>query len=476
MSKGRGNFLNLLSEQTTVSTESTSSEEPSVKDSGLGSRSPVSTGEYRRVGRGKLIDDLTSTYSGLSLGRGRSNVQVLEDESQTYSQPPGRGRASIFQRLMYESGASSASQEEVESRTTKSETQSAAKAEVKVETQEMVRAERKEEKSDFYKSLKTTHGSKGTPVNLACNYIKLTSDPNKGVFVYEVRFTPNVDSTSLRMKYLNEHRDKFGGTKTFDGVTLYLPILLKDKLTTFVSQSKADNSDIEIRVLYKRQENLKNCIHLYNVLFDRVMKTLNYVRFDRKQFDPTSPKIIPQQKLEVWPGYVTAVDEYEGGLMLCCDVSHRLLCQKTVLEMLVDIHKSNSNSFQEAAKKTLLGSVIITRYNNRTYRIDDLCFDKNPMSTFPTKDGAISYYDYYLKNHNITIRDKSQPLLISIKKQKLANNQQAEDIVFCLVPETCYLTGLTDNMRSDFRLMREIATFTRISPNQRLQVSEMLKT
>ncbi|XP_075148172.1 argonaute 3 [Haematobia irritans] len=466
--KGRGNFLALLEQS--VSTES-SSEAPSTKDSGLGSRSPVSLGEYRRLGRGKLIDDLTSSCSNLSLGgRGRSNLKFLEDsQSLTGSSGGGgRGRAMFFQKLQqFETTTITTTSEEVEPEVTESQSH-ATTSEDKIEI--------KDEGSTFFKTVKSSHGSKGNPIKLACNYIRLHSDPGKGVYVYEVRFTPNVDSTSLRMKYLNEHRDKFGGVKTFDGVTLYLPILLPNKLTTFVSTNKMDNSEIEIRVMFKRKETLKNCIHLYNVLFDRVMKTLHYVRFDRKQFDPTSPKIIPQQKLEVWPGYVTAVDEYDDGLMLCCDVSHRLLCQKTVLDMLVEIHRSNPSCFQEAAKKSLLGSVVITRYNNRTYRIDDICFDKNPMSTFPTKDGDISYYDYYVKHHNISIRDKQQPLLISIKKQRQANNDQAEDIVFCLVPEICFLTGLRDDMRSDFRLMREIATFTRVSPNQRLQALEKFYT
>ncbi|TMW48791.1 hypothetical protein DOY81_006130 [Sarcophaga bullata] len=465
MSKGRGKFLNLFLEQT-ASGESNSSEEISAKDSGLGSHSPVSGGEVRRLGRGKLIEDLTLTLSGLSTGRAHNNVTNIEDDNSQSSTPSvGRGRASIFKLLSSNSPSTSSSEYQKPA---------------KVETHEKslkpevpkVREAGKEEESEFFKSVTNIHGTKGAPARLACNYIRLESDPNKGVYVYEVRFLPNIDSTNMRMKYLNEHRDKFGGTKTFDGVTLYLPVMLKDKLTTFVSQNKADGSDIEIRIMFKRKESLKSCIHLYNVLFDRVMKTLNYVRFDRKQFDPTSPKIIPQQKLEVWPGYVTAVDEYEGGLMLCCDVSHRLLCQKTVLDMLIDIHKSNTSSFQEAAKKCLLGSVIITRYNNRTYRIDDICFDKNPMSTFPTKDGLVNYCDYYLKSYNIAIKDKSQPLLISIKKQKLANAQESEDLVFCLIPEICHLTGLRDDMRSDFKLMREIATFTRISPNQRLQALE----
>ncbi|XP_017481987.1 PREDICTED: protein argonaute-3 [Rhagoletis zephyria] len=459
--RGRGFLLSLKTEKDSTDGDS------SLKDSGLGSKSLNSGGEYRRVGRGRLLDDLASSCTNMTLeGRSSDDTNQGNITSTTDSNKAslfgGRGRANVFKTLFTDEPA----EPKLDTQPVPVSVPVPIRAPVPMPVPEP-EPEKEVIQADIYNP-ELKHGNKGMPVRLACNYIRLSSDPEKGVFVYEVRFHPPVDSLSLRMKYLNEHRDKFGGTKTFDGVTLYLPILLKDKLTTFLSKNVADNSDIEIRILFKRKEALKNCIHLYNVLFDRVMKTLNYVRFDRKQFDPTAPKVIPQAKLEVWPGYVTAIDEYEGGLMLCCDVSHRLLCQKTVLETLVEIYRSNPNMFQENAKKYLLGS----RYNNRTYRIDDICFEKNPKATFQTKQAELSYIDYYKQSHNILIKDETQPLIISIKKQKTADKQAAEDLVVCLIPELCYLTGLRDDIRSDYKLMREIATFTRVSPNQRLLALE----
>ncbi len=36
------------------------------------------------------------------------------------------------------------------------------------------------------------------------------------------------------------------------------------------------------------------------------------------------------------------------------------------------------------------------RYNNKTYRIDDIAWDKNPQSTFlDHKGNAICFVDYY---------------------------------------------------------------------------------
>ncbi|KAH8270159.1 hypothetical protein KR018_004992 [Drosophila ironensis] len=307
------------------------------------------------------------------------------------------------------------------------------------------------------------YGSKGSLLNLSCNYLDLATEKSNGVYRYEVQFFPSIDSVHLRMKYINEHKNILGETKTFDGTTLYLPILLSNEMT--VVNSKTEDVEVQIRILFKKKESLKNCIHLYNILFDRIMRILNYVRFDRKQFDPSRPKMIPLAKLEVWPGYVTAVDEYKGGLMLCCDVSHRVLCQQTVLDMLVDIHQKNASRYQEFIRKALVGNIVLTRYNNRTYKINDICFSQSPKSEFQMKCGTISYMDYYKQYHNIIIKDVNQPLLLSVKKSR---TNMEEIINFCLIPELCYLTGLRDEVRSDNKLMREIASFTRVSPSQRL--------
>jgi aubergine len=48
-----------------------------------------------------------------------------------------------------------------------------------------------------------------------------------------------------------------------------------------------------------------------------------------------------------------------------------------------------------------------------------------------------------------------------------------------LVPELCRLTGLTDEMRTNFKLMSALAQHTRVGPSQRitklLQFSERLR-
>lgn len=38
--------------------------------------------------------------------------------------------------------------------------------------------------------------------------------------------------------------------------------------------------------------------------------------------------------------------------------------------------------FHQTAQEVLIGLSVLTRYNNKMYRIDEILFDKNPQSTF----------------------------------------------------------------------------------------------
>ena len=39
-------------------------------------------------------------------------------------------------------------------------------------------------------------------------------------------------------------------------------------------------------------------------------------------------------RMELWPGYVTSIHQFDGGLLLLLDVSHKLLRMDTALDFL----------------------------------------------------------------------------------------------------------------------------------------------
>merc|ERR1712098_1027275 len=49
-----------------------------------------------------------------------------------------------------------------------------------------------------------------------------------------------------------------------------------------------------------------------------------------------------------------------------------------------------------SVEKALLGAIVITRYNNTTYRIDEIAWDKHPSDEFEGRNNEkISYMKYY---------------------------------------------------------------------------------
>ena len=56
-----------------------------------------------------------------------------------------------------------------------------------------------------------------------------------------------------------------------------------------------------------------------------------------------------------------------------------------------------------------------------------------------------------------------QPLLLSIDKRN-------PDKKFYLIPELVCMTGLTDDQRGDFNLMKELAIYTKKEPGERYDI------
>ena len=74
--------------------------------------------------------------------------------------------------------------------------------------------------------------------------------------------------------------------------------------------------------------------------------------------------ILKQHKLEVWPGYVTSIRQHEEKVLLCCEVSSKVLRTDTVLDQIQETFKrtgSNTAVFRGAVEKALLGCIVITR-------------------------------------------------------------------------------------------------------------------
>ncbi|KAJ8379922.1 hypothetical protein SKAU_G00007000 [Synaphobranchus kaupii] len=311
-------------------------------------------------------------------------------------------------------------------------------------------------------------GISGSPIELKANFFRILSRPQWVLYQYHVDFNPPMESRRLRSALLFQHDETLGTARTFDGAILFLPRRLHSTETVLHSETRhGEKVQITVTLTNELPPTSPVCLQFYNIIFRRVLRMLNMQQIGRHYYNPSDPLNIPQHRLTIWPGFTTTILQYETSIMLCTDVSHKVLRSETVLSVMSRLRKDcGPEHFPEACTKELVGLIVLTKYNNKTYRIDDIAWDHTPNNTFKRGDTEISFRNYYKTQYSLDITDGNQVLLISHVK-RLGPAGAPPPGPAMLVPELCYLTGLTDKMRSDFNIMKDLSSHTRLTPEQR---------
>ncbi|XP_076545274.1 piwi-like protein Siwi [Osmia lignaria lignaria] len=316
-------------------------------------------------------------------------------------------------------------------------------------------------------TLVTKKGSTGNAIQLQANFFKLLATTDWCLYQYRVDFAPEEDRTVVRKGLLRLHREKLGAY-VFDGTVLYSSRRTQDK-EEFWSVRTSDNTNIRItiRLVGEMQRADPQYLQFFNIIMRKCLELLKLQLVGRDYFDARSKVEVREFRLELWPGYLTSIRQHENDILMCAEVTHKVMRQQTLLDIMNDCYQQNSRAWKELFEKQVTGLVVLTDYNNNTYRISDVDFDTNPLSTFKLRSGeSISYKDYYKNKYQIRIRNDSQPMLVTRLKPRERRAGQPEMVY--LVPELCRATGLTDSMRENFHLMRALAEHTRISPKLRI--------
>ncbi|KAM4616451.1 piwi-like protein 1 isoform 1-T1 [Polymixia lowei] len=311
-------------------------------------------------------------------------------------------------------------------------------------------------------------GTSGSTIQLRANFFRIVSRPQWVLYQYHVDFQPPMESRRLRSALLFQHDETLGSARSFDGAILFLPHRLHSKETMLYSETRhGEKVQIKITLTNELPPTSPVCLQFYNIIFRRILRILNMQQIGRNYYSPNDPLSIPQHRLTIWPGFTTTILQYETSIMLSTDVSHKVLRSETVLDFMGNLrHQCGNQRFPEACAKELIGLIVLTKYNNKTYRIDDIAWDHTPNNTFKRGADDVSFTNYYKTQYGLEITDVKQVLLVSHVK-RLGPSGAAPPGPAMLIPEFCYLTGLTDKMRSDFNIMKDLAIHTRLSPEQR---------
>uniref|UniRef100_A0A6Q2X732 Piwi-like protein 1 n=1 Tax=Esox lucius TaxID=8010 RepID=A0A6Q2X732_ESOLU len=281
----------------------------------------------------------------------------------------------------------------------------------------------------------------------------ILSRPQWVLYQYHVDFKPVMESRRLRSALLFQHEETLGKARTFDGAILFLPHRLHNSTVLYSETRMGEKVQITVTLTNELPPTSPVCLQFYNIIFRRSEQ--QSISFETLTLPPY-PLNIPQHRLTIWPGFTTTILQYESSIMLCTDVSHKVLRSETVLSFMLELrHRTGEQGFTAACTKELVGLIVLTKYNNKTYRIDDIAWDYTPNNTFKRGDSEISFKDYYKTQYSLDISDDHQVLLVSNVKKAGPSGRPPPGPAL-LVPEFCYLTGLTDKMRADFNIMKDL--------------------
>ncbi|XP_030029276.2 piwi-like protein Siwi [Manduca sexta] len=317
-------------------------------------------------------------------------------------------------------------------------------------------------------TVQSKKGTSGTPLDLCANYFTVQTTPQWCLYQYHVDISPEEDSTGVRKSLLRIHAKTLGGY-LFDGTVLYTVKRLHPDPLELYSDRKNDGE--RMRILIKLTCDVSpgdyHYIQIFNIIIRKCFYLLQLQLMGRDYFDPAAKIDIPEYKLQIWPGYKTTINQYEDRLLMVTEIAHKVLRLDTVLQMLSEYAATKGSNYKKIFLEDVVGKIVMTDYNKRTYRVDDVAWTESPRSTFKMRDETVTYIDYYSKKYNIRIQDAGQPLLVSRSKPREIRAGMPE-LVY-LIPELCRQTGLSDEMRANFKLMRSLDIHTKIGPDKRIQ-------
>lgn len=325
------------------------------------------------------------------------------------------------------------------------------------------------EQISYKANLPKEASNQGTPCTLSLNYMTFNTKQSSIVEEYHVDFEPNIESIRLRYQILRsqEAQNIIGSVVHWTGTNLYLPIKLPKAETKFTTTHPVTNAEIKVRLVYVKAPPDNELLPFYNSLMHKVMNRLQFVVINRQHYSPVHKIRINELKLEVWPGWITAIQRLDGGIKLSIDASFRVLRLETVRDIMLTVKGRRPTNLKEQLEQELVGTIIMTKYNNKAYRIDGIDVVKRPTHTFMSKrDGTeVSYVDYMRSHWNVEVQDPNQPMIVHRPKPRRGEST-SEEVIY-LIPELCVTTGLTDEMRANFTIMRSIAQHTKLAPDLR---------
>jgi len=126
-------------------------------------------------------------------------------------------------------------------------------------------------------------------------------------------------------------------------------------------------------------------LNFLKIFFNSLMRGLRFETIGRKSFNSAKAHCLDAHKIKVWPGFDARLIMKEQGVLLNIDVCFKVVRQDTVLDYIRELRsklEQRGGDWQEELKEQLKGTTVVTRYNQKTYKIERVDFGQSPATTF----------------------------------------------------------------------------------------------
>ena len=317
------------------------------------------------------------------------------------------------------------------------------------------------------------------PVRLLANYVAIRTRENSLIHqCYRIDYEPPVENVQhMAELFRTASRQAFRSRPLFDGAhECRSRQQLAEPVTTVEVVSEFGGENQTFRVIFTHTGVIttgSELLRSLNIELKSFFRCLGYFQPQPGLHVHPRQAIPIGQDVRILAGFRTAATfNKENRMLMNFEGSHKLMQTRNVREILHALSQQQGiGNFQEAARVQLTGKLVITSYNDRAYRIEDVDFSMTPQSTFTLRDGTeTTFVNFFRTRHNIEIRDMNQPLLNVVpSNRRRRGDDEPEGRELRLVPETCNIAGLTDAQRNDNRLKMDLIRASQIPPQQRVE-------
>jgi len=254
-------------------------------------------------------------------------------------------------------------------------------------------------------------GTQGRTQEMYTNYFQVEKDAGWVLYHYDISFTATHDDDLVELdsrtkrKIIRSQAEKFGDVFVFDGSSLFTSKRLL-RVPANIMEFTVIENDIPILVKTQLVKQLDAAdptrIHIFNILTRKCLGLLGLKLLGRNFFNPDEAVVLPHHRLELWPGFITTLRNHDAGLLYCVQLTTKVIRMDTALNIILAIQAEGRNGrmsqieLEDRIRTELVGCIVLTKYNPKTYRIDDISFNEKVTDSFERRDGSrISFLDYF---------------------------------------------------------------------------------